>query len=107
MYDRFMRILVLFDLPTKTKNDKRNYTGFRKNLIRMGFDMLQYSVYCRVTRNHDDASKYVFLVKSILPPRGSVRLLMITEKQYESMIIMLGKKSPSEDLLVPTDYLEL
>lgn len=107
MEDRYMRILVLFDLPTKTKEDKKRYTDFRKSLIKLGFSMLQYSVYCRVTRNHDDMDKYLLLVKRVLPPVGSVRVLTVTEKQYEKMIIMLGSKNPEEDLLVPQDILEL
>lgn len=102
-----MRILVLFDLPTKTKEDKKNYTGFRKSLIKLGFSMLQYSVYFRVTRNHDDMDKYILLVKHILPPIGSVRVLAITEKQYEKMIIMLGERSQDEDLLIPKDIIDL
>ncbi len=37
---RVMWILVLFDLPTETKKDKKAYTDFRKNLQKDGFTML-------------------------------------------------------------------
>ncbi len=102
-----MRLLVMFDLPTTTAEDKRNYTHFRHDLIKLGFSMLQYSVYSRITRNNDDAKKYTLLVKSILPPIGSVRLLQVTEKQYASMLIMLGDKTPTENLLRDNDMVEL
>lgn len=59
MYNRFMRIIVMFDLPTATTEDKREYLHFRTGLIKLGFDMLQYSVYSRITRNNDDARKYI------------------------------------------------
>lgn len=107
MVNRFMRVLVMFDLPTATAEDKRYYTRFRKNLINMGFDMLQFSVYSRITINYDDAKKYVNKVREILPPVGSVRVLQVTEKQYAAMIIMLGEKTPTENLLRTQDLLEL
>lgn len=107
MYNRFMRIIVMFDLPTATTEDKREYLHFRTGLIKLGFDMLQYSVYSRITRNNDDARKYINKVKSILPPVGSVRVLQVTEKQYAGMIIMLGEKTPTENLLTTEDLIEL
>jgi len=39
-----MRVIVLFDLPTITEQDRRNYRLFRKHLIKSGFMMLQESV---------------------------------------------------------------
>lgn len=97
----------MFDLPTATTEDKREYMHFRKGLIKLGFDMLQYSVYSRITRNNDDARKYINKVKSILPPVGSVRVLQVAEKQYSGMIIMLGDKTPTENLLNTEDLIEL
>lgn len=73
-----MRIIVMFDLPTATTEDKREYLHFRTGLIKLGFDMLQFSVYSRITRNNDDARKYINKVKAILPPVGSVRVLQVT-----------------------------
>lgn len=102
-----MRVIVMFDLPTATAEDKKNYMRFRKDLIKMGFDMLQYSVYTRITRNYDDARKYINKVRCILPPVGSVRVLQVTEKQYAGMLVMLGKKTPTENLLAPSDMLEI
>ena len=107
MYNRFMRIIVMFDLPTATTEDKREYLHFRTGLIKLGFDMLQYSVYSRITRNNDDARKYINKVKVILPSVGSVRVLQVTEKQYAGMIIMLGDKTPTENLLITEDLIEL
>lgn len=102
-----MRIIVMFDLPTATTEDKREYMHFRKGLIKLGFDMLQYSVYSRITRNNDDARKYINKVKAILPPVGSVHVLQVTEKQYSGMIIMLGDKTLTENLLNTEDLIEL
>lgn len=69
--------------------------------------MLQYSVYARTVRNSDDAAKYVDRIKAILPDEGSVRIMTVTDKQYDSIEIVVGKKLAEEDLLDTRDIIEL
>lgn len=90
MYNRYMRVLVFFDLPTVSATDRKNYSDFRKFLIKQGFIMIQFSVYMKITRNHDDAKKYIIRIKRNTPPKGSIRVLNITDKQYSNMYILLG-----------------
>ena len=87
---RFMRMLVLFDLPTVTKAEKRAYTLFRRFLINDGYDMLQFSVYGRIVPNRDGEEKHFARVVANLPPEGSVRVLTVTEKQFASMKVLVG-----------------
>lgn len=68
---------------------------------------LQFSVYSRITQNHDDAKKHIMRLSKNLPPKGSVRVMQVTEKQYNSMIIMVGKRTATEDFLTPVDFIEL
>ncbi|WP_341779895.1 CRISPR-associated endonuclease Cas2 [Levilactobacillus sp. HBUAS70063] len=91
-----MRIIVMFDLPTKTKSDRRNASKFRKNLINAGFVMMQLSVYYRLVNGTDMVHKYEQRVSDFLPPTGQVRLLTLTEKQFSSMEIMTGTISKQE-----------
>ncbi len=107
MVNRFMRVIVFFDLPVKSSEDKRCYTQFRKNLIKNGFMMIQYSVYVRVARNYDDAKKYISRLKSFVPDRGAVRAMLVTEKQYTSIELLVGEKLREENLLDTKDILEL
>ena len=107
MDNRFMKIMVFFDLPVSTKKKRKAYAKFRKNLIAEGFIMVQYSVYARTVRNNDDAKKYVSRVKSFLPSEGSVRILTVTDKQYDSIEIVVGKKWEEENLLDKSDIIEL
>lgn len=107
MVDRFMKVMVFFDLPVNTKDRRKEYSQFRKGLIKEGFVMLQYSVYARTVRNSDDAAKYVERIKSILPDEGSVRIMTVTDKQYNSIEIVVGKKLAEEDLLDTRDIIEL
>lgn len=88
---RYMRIMVMFDLPTITNTNKREYTRFRKYLIKNGFMMLQESVYCKLALNTTVADAIVDNVKKNKPPEGLVQLLMITEKQYSRMEFVIGE----------------
>jgi CRISPR-associated protein Cas2 len=102
-----MRIIVFFDLPVVTKKDRKIYSKFRKFLIQSGFDMIQFSVYARTTRNNDDAKKHIALVDRSKPLKGSVRVLSVTEKQYASMLILVGKRTATENFLEIKDLIEL
>lgn len=102
-----MRIIVFFDLPVSTKKQRKEASDFRKFLINDGFIMLQFSVYSRTVRNHDDARKHCQIIESKVPVSGSVRVLTITEKQYSSMKLLAGEKLSSEKLLDTKDILEL
>ena len=89
--NKFMRILVFFDLPVKTASERREATRFRKFLLNDGYHMLQYSVYARDCNGMDAVEKHRSRVRQNLPDNGSVRMLTITEKQYESIEILPGK----------------
>lgn len=82
---RFMRVLLMFDLPVETKKQRRIYSKFRKRLIEDGFLMMQYSIYIKSVINKDAANQTIKRVNNFLPPEGHVRALMITEKQYQHM----------------------
>ncbi len=107
MINRSMRILVFFDLPVTTPKDRKLYAAFRKFLIKDGYDMLQFSVYSRITKNHDDTRKHVERLRKNQPPKGSVRVLTVTEKQYNSMMILVGERTAAEEFLAPKDFIEL
>lgn len=95
---KFMRVVVLFDLPTGTRNERRAATRFRAFLLDDGFDMLQYSVYSRICANRDLAEMHLRRVKRNAPSAGSVRLLMVTENQFANMAVIVGEKSAQEKL---------
>lgn len=92
---RFMRILVFYDLPTLTLENKKNYRVFNKYLRKKGFIQLQESVYCKLTLNQTAANNIISSVELNKPPEGSVILLIITERQFEKMTYLLGEKQKS------------
>ncbi len=94
-----MRVLCFFDLPVETNTQKRVYRYFRKMLIENGFSMLQYSVYVRTCPNRSYAKKYYQKLSSKSPNEGNVRLLMVTEKQFEDMKLIVGNKAKQEQVI--------
>ncbi len=85
-------IFALFDLPVNTKQSRRQYTQFRKALIKEGFSMLQYSVYARYCPSEEASTAHRNHVHSVLPPDGQVRLLSVTDVQFGKMEVFFGKK---------------
>lgn len=83
-------MMVFFDLPVKTKSQRRKATRFRNFLIKDGYCMLQYSVYCRICNGMDAVNKHKSRLMGMVPDNGSIRLLTITEKQFESIDVLLG-----------------
>ncbi len=92
-----MRVICFFDLPTETVKQKRMYRYFRKTLINNGFEMLQYSVYVRTCPNRVFAKKYYKRIAAKSPNEGHIRLLTVTEKQFEDMILIVGEKAQQEE----------
>lgn len=100
-----MWVLVLFDLPTETKRDRKIYAKFRKNLLQDGFDMFQFSIYLRHCPSAENADVHIRRVKNMLPDTGKVGILRITDKQFGDMEIFYGKDTAK--LPCPTQQLEL
>ena len=94
--EQFMRLIVFFDLPTKTKKDRKSYMKFRKKLLENGFFMLQYSVYCRICKGVQLSKKYIEYVKKVTPSQGNIRILQITDKQFSNMELIVGSKTNEE-----------
>lgn len=89
---RIMWVLVLFDLPTETKKEKKAYSDFRKNLQRDGFTMFQFSIYVRHCASQENAAVHIKRVKSFLPEHGQIGIMCITDKQFGNIELFYGKK---------------
>lgn len=86
-----MRVMVFFELPVMTGEQRRAYTTFRKFLLKSGFMMLQESVYCKLALNGTAVRGIVDNVHKNSPKEGLVQLLAITEKQYAKMDLIIGE----------------
>lgn len=87
---RFMRIMVFFDLPSVTVSERREYSRFRRSLIKSGFLMMQESVYTKIALNQNVAATICNEIKKFKPPSGTVQILVVTEKQFSKIETIVG-----------------
>ena len=90
---RIMWTLVMYDLPTETKKERKAAAKFRKELLRDGFTMFQFSMYIRHSASSENAHVHKNRVKKSIPEHGKVGILQITDKQFGEIDIFYGKKA--------------
>lgn len=93
-----MRLVVMFDLPTETNEDKRQYRKFRKFLLSNGYIMMQYSVYSKILVNHSVVKQQKAKLQKNMPANGLVQVLAITEKQFSDIELLIGEANGQQQL---------
>lgn len=88
---RYMRMILFFDLPTETSQERREYTRFRKYLLKSGFMMMQESVYCKIALNQTVVNSLYDSLQNNKPGKGLIQVLTVTEKQFSKMEFILGE----------------
>lgn len=86
-----MRLIIFFDLPMLTAKDRKDYSTFRKNLLKEGFIMMQESVYTKLALNQSAVDLATIRIKRIIPSSGLVQILVVTEKQFASIDNCVGE----------------
>lgn len=94
---RIMWLFVMFDLPVGTKKERKQATSFRNNLLDLGFEMSQFSVYLKYCSSSEKTESLETKVQSHLPYGGKVDILTITDKQFSSMKRFYAKKRQKKD----------
>lgn len=90
-----MWILVMFDLPTETKAQRKSYAKFRKGLIADGFTQFQFSIYVRNCASRENMKVHINRLKSILPSKGKICIFSITDRQFQEIELYEGySKTP-------------
>lgn len=103
----FMRMILFFDLPMTNKKQKRIYSKFRKELIKRGFFMIQYSVYTKIFANRDAAEGEKAFLKRVVPEKGNIRIMIVTEKQFARMECIVGGISDQEETITKESFILL
>lgn len=83
---RLMWILVMFDLPTDTKPQRKAATDFRNFLLDEGFERSQFSVYARFVNGKEAFATRVNRIERNLPDAGDVQILNFTDRQYRDIV---------------------
>lgn len=100
-----MWLFAMFDLPVHTAEGRRKYTQFRTLLLKLGFEMMQFSVYRRYFPSEEASETLRRRIRAAIPSGGLVSLLLVTDKQFAKMETFLGKKRQDND--EPPDQLQL
>lgn len=100
-----MWLFVFFDMPVQTKLQTKRAAKFRQGLLKLGFGMMQYSVYVRHCPSVENAKTHIKRVKSIVPPEGYISILMVTDKQYGEIVNIWGKQEKAKE--PPKTYQQL
>lgn len=83
---RIMWILVMFDLPTETKPQRKAATTFRNFLLDEGFERSQFSVYARFVNGKEAFQTRVNRIERNLPEKGDIQILNFTDRQYRDIV---------------------
>ncbi len=86
-----MRVIVFFDLPVESLEERRNYSYYRRYLLGDGFVKMQKLVYSKVVLNASAAKVVVENLRKNNPPEGNVQVLTITEKQFQGIEYLIGE----------------
>lgn len=90
---RFMRVIVMFDLPTDTAFERKNYRNFRKFLIKNGFMMMQESVYVKICLNMHAVEKVKQNIVKNKTKKGIIQVLSVTERQFADIDLIVGEQN--------------
>lgn len=93
---KYMRIIVMYDVPNNNSEENKEYTTFRKMLIKNGYSMIQFSVYMKCLNVNTKFNGEVKKISKYIPTQGNIRILAITEKQYQNMIYLKGETTINE-----------
>ena len=86
-----MRVIVFFDLPVVTAFNRRNYRKFRGLLLKLGFIMMQESVYTKMIPTMSSYDSVISSIRKGKPPEGLIEVLCITEKQFQQIEYIIGE----------------
>lgn len=90
-----MRLLLMFDMPTQTSEERKSYRKFRNFLINEGFIMHQFSVYSKILLNNTASNAMIKRLEKNNPQKGHISVLTVTEKQFSRMIYLSGEQDKS------------
>lgn len=83
---RIMWVLVMFDLPTDTKPQRKTATDFRNFLLDEDFERSQVSVYARFVNGKEAFQTRVNRIERHQSEMGDIQILNFTDRQYRDIV---------------------
>ena len=94
-------MLLSFDLPRNTKEERKQATFYRKRLVELGFQMKQFSLYEREVQSQNTRDNLIAILKKELPDTGAIVLYLLPNEVNDKQITILGKDAPRRTVGVP------
>jgi len=93
-----MWLLVMFDLPVVSKEQRGAANAYRNLLYDRGFSQVQFSVYAKYLVNATGVRALLPELRFSIPAEGEVRILRLTDEQWAGMYRFFGPAEvPVED----------
>ena len=94
----------MFDLPVSTKRQRKSAAKFRNDLLDLGFEMIQFSVYVRYCAGKERITSLASKISKGMPTEGKVDILSVTDKQFQNILSLdsnpgAHKKQPEQLVL--------
>ena len=86
-------ILLFFDLPAKTSQEKKEYRTLVNNLKKGGYRRIQKSIFAKHLRNSGSVKGEIQTIGATAPT-GNVALLPISAKQFSEISCVGGEELP-------------
>lgn len=90
MRDRRGVLMLMYDLPVQTADQRRVYNSFRKTLVKKGFVQMQESVYVKLFRNYAAITGEIAKLRAIAPVEGRVQALPLTIAGFKALQTIQG-----------------
>ncbi|CCK84272.1 CRISPR-associated protein cas2 [Lactobacillus equicursoris 66c] len=87
-----MVLLLSFDLPRNTKEERKEAAEYRKRLVELGFDMKQYSLYEREVESEETRKHLIKTLKEEVPDDGMITLYLLPNEVNDKQITILGSE---------------
>ena len=81
----------MFDLPTLTAKQRRDYRQFVKLIKKIGFIMFQESIYVKLSVNEANVKSSLDMIKKAVPKDGMISMMTVTEKQFAGTVNIVGR----------------
>jgi len=101
-------VLVMFDLPVKSRGQRKAANDYREMLYEAGFSQVQFSVYAKYLINATGMRSLLPALRGHVPPEGEVRILRLTDEQWAGMYRYYGRgevppESTPQQMVLITD----
>jgi len=93
-----MRLLVILS-PTEKWGTKTEYVKLRKFLNRDGYIRIAPEVFMRIVQNRKASEKHYRRIEKYAPKTGNVRIIRLTEKQYNNIYMLTGEMDYQEKVV--------